>query len=93
MTSWDITPRDAHYTGPKITLTDNGARPCVARADDPAAGPWVLLPASLLQYIDQDSIRRNGDREAAEAFNYAVDVVFAGAPPGGCGGHIEMRTT
>jgi hypothetical protein len=91
--TWDITPNDPDYSGPTITLTDGPVY--VARSGDPAApwptdGVWVLMPVTLLQYIDQECIRANGDHDAARAFNDALDAAFPDGPPGGCGGYIEL---
>jgi hypothetical protein len=55
-----------------------------------ATDPMVQIPASLLQYIDQECIQRSGDRDAARAFNDALDAAFPDGPPGGCGGPIDM---
>jgi hypothetical protein len=50
----------------------------------------VSIPVHLLQYIDQECIRRNYDQDAADAFNAAFDAAFPYGPPGGCGGPIDM---
>ena len=69
----DITPRHPGYTGPKMTLIDRGGSIWIARADDPRIDPWILLPARLLRYIDIRAIWRDGDAEAAWAYNDAID--------------------
>lgn len=66
-------------------------RPGVAPvSDDPRADPWVLLPVTLLQYIDQDSIRSAGDQDAARAYNDPLDEALVAA---GFTDHGERPTT
>jgi hypothetical protein len=90
--TWDITPASPGYSGPAITLHERPAGGVmVALADDPRAEPWVLLPVSLLQYIDAQCIRDAGDRDAARAHNDALDAAFPEGLPGGCGGYFEEQ--
>jgi hypothetical protein len=56
-------------------------------------GQPVTIPAHLLQYVDQECIRVNGDQAAADAFNAALTAAFPDGPPGGCGGYIDMTST
>jgi hypothetical protein len=50
----------------------------------------ITIPVRLLQYIDSQCIRNNGDQAAAAAFNAALNAAFPDGPPGGCGGPIDM---
>lgn len=82
MNTYDITPTDPGCNGPKITLTDpGGGGVMIARADDPGIYPWVLVPVTLLAYINQESIVENGDRASADAYDSAILGAFEGATP------------
>jgi hypothetical protein len=89
-TTWDITPADPDYSGPRISLASRGGGVWVARADDPRTDPWVLVPVALLRYIDQHAIKTDYNRAIAEAYNSALEAAFPGGPPGGCGGYIDI---
>jgi hypothetical protein len=90
-TQHDITPASPDYSGPRITLHDRGGDVWVARTDDPESYPWVLVPVTLLEYIDQKCIRDNSDHDAAKTFNSALEAAFPDGPPGACGGYIDMN--
>jgi hypothetical protein len=92
--TWDITPTDPGYGGPNLTLHSRRGEVWVATAqmigmEFPPAS-WVLLPVGLLQYVDTECIRANGDRDAAKAYNSALAGAFPDGLPGGCGGYIDM---